>query len=64
MMRCFAAAGEGLSGDMIDDLCLWRGEDRVWRWRCVEKQKEYLLWARVPGTALTEVSLGDVCWAL
>lgn len=29
MMRCFAAAGDGLSGDMVDDFCLWRGEEGV-----------------------------------
>lgn len=34
MIRCFAAAGEGLSGDMVDDLCFWRREVRVWQvWR-------------------------------
>lgn len=63
MMRCFAAAGEGLSGDMMDDLCLWRGEGRVWRWRCRELERVSVV-ARVPGTALSEVRLGEVCWAL
>lgn len=42
MMRCFAAAGEGLSGDMIDDLCFWRGEDRVWRWRYPELERVFI----------------------
>lgn len=63
MMRCFAAAGEGLSGDMIDDMCLWRGETGCGGGG-VEDWKEYLLWARVPEMALTEVRLGEVCWAL
>lgn len=43
MMRCLAAAGEGLSGDMIDDLCLWRGEDRVWRCRCRELERVFIV---------------------
>ena len=48
MMRCFAAAGEGLSVDMVDDFCLWRGEGTAWRWRCLVLESVFIAEERVP----------------